>query len=102
MVFERPGVLPEVPECLPRGPWDDTLATLDPRGALEGSRVRIWSSFGTLRGAFLAHFRSLRELWSSNFVIKNSLYTSKGVSDAKLYKILTALPKTDNLGDRSL
>ena len=38
----------------------------------------------------------------NKLVIKNSLYTSKGVSGAKLCKMLTALPKTDNLGDRSL
>ena len=84
-------MLPEVPECLPRGPWGGTLAMLEPRGALEGSRVRIWSSIGTLREPFLGGFRSLREFWVSKIVNLNLIYFPKGVLNAKLCKVLMVL-----------
>ena len=66
---------------------------LDPRGALEGSRVRIWRSIGTLREPFLGRVRFLRELWGSKYVNLNLINVFKGVLDAELCKVLMVLLK---------
>ena len=68
---------------------------LDPSGVLEGSRVPIWRSFGTLRGPFLARFGPSWELGKSEFImLLYSVPVIGGVWEAeKLRKALTVLIK---------
>jgi len=90
----------EVPGCsrrLLKGSWEVSGGALwrplDPSGALEDSRLPFRTSFGALRGPFLARFGPSRELLRSNFMILYSFSVIGGVLEVELGKLLMVLIK---------